>query len=629
MTARSLAIGLLLATAVGTIGPFLYLYVDGANSSNYFTSQLALFVLFIVVAFVNVGLGSLRRRWVLQPSELLVIFLLMALANSTHIMVHYWVPIVSSPFYYARSENNWLNLINPHIPAWAVPHHTGAIRAFFEGTSGEATGIPWQVWVEPVLGWLPMIVALHVASVCLMVIVRRSWMEHERLIYPVMQVPLTMIEDDAKGSLLKPFFRSGTMWIGFAVPMILGIITGLHAYYPFFPRIDMTVPFPVFRSLFSPATVGFFFLVQREVSFGLWVFALLNDLQGLIYREIGWGVEAEPAVSIWSYGLPSLVHQGMGGMIAMVLGGLWVAREHLANVCRKAFGRAPEVEDYQEILSYKGSVWGLLASIAVMVVWLWQLGIPLFGVLVFLFFGFVIFVGLTRVIAEGGVAVIYTPMVPADAAVSAIGTSVIGAPGLVGLALSRILGNDLLNFVMPHVANGLKLTLQISGNRRPLFWGMLLAILLAMGGGLWMLFYLCYTFGAINLRARHFVLLPTYLGDYTAALISTPSEPNWLGWMHTAIGGGIMILLMLARRFWSWWPLHPVGFPISSTIHWIAFNAFLAWAIKGAVLRYGGVNLYKRVRPFFLGMILGQFTLYGLFWIIDGLNGMIGNGLFV
>lgn len=629
MTARSFILGLLLATFVGTAGPYLYLYVDGANSSSYFTSQIALFLLFLLVLVANVGLGALHRSWVLEPGELLVIFLLMSLANATHIMVHYWVPMVGSPFYYARSENNWQELINPHIASWAVPHDVNAIRTFFEGVPRGQEGVPWEVWVEPVMGWLPMLVALHVATLCLMVMVRRRWMDQERLIYPIMQAPLAMIEDDRHRSLLKPFFRNGAMWIGFSVPMIIGLLKGMRAYFPFLPEMNMTIPFPLFQSLFSPATLAFFFLVQREVVFGLWVFTLLNNLQDFVYHEVGWGIEAEPAVSVWSYGLPSLVHQSVGAMIVLVLGGLWVGREHLANVWRKAFCPAPDVEDGEEIISYRSCVWGLLISTAVMAVWLWQLGLPPLGVVVFLFFALIIFVTLTRVIAEGGVAVIYTPMVPADAAVSAVGGVAYGGPGLVGLALTRVLGNDLLNFVMPHVANGLRLTPRIPGNRRLLFWAMLLAILLAMAGGLWMLFYLCYRFGAINMRPTHFVWLPTYIGDYTASQVGDPSGPYWPGWFHTGIGATVMLLLMMARRYWNWWPLHPVGFPISSTLNWIAFNAFLAWAIKGPVLRYGGVKLYMQVRPFFLGMIMGQFAMYGVLWVIDGLTGMIGNSTIV
>ena len=607
------------------MGPFLYLYIDGANSSSYFTNQIATVILFVLVAFVNVALGRLRRSWVFQKGELVVIFILMSLANSTHILVHYWVPMVGSPFYYARSENNWLTLINPHIPSWIVPQDPAAIRAFFEGAEGGATEIPWEVWLEPVIGWLPMIVALHLGSVCLMVVVRRRWMEHERLIYPVMQMPLAMVQDDERGSLIKPFFRNWVMWMGFAVSMIVGIAIGLRAYFPFIPTINLDFPFPLFSARLSFATMSFFFLIQREVAFGLWAFTLLNNLQGFVYHEIGWGIDQEPALSVWSHTLPSLVHQSMGGMIVLVLGGLWVGREHIWNVCRKAFGRAPEVDDGDEIISYRGAVWGSLASFAVMVWWSWRMGMPLVGVLVFLFFLFVVFMALTRIIAEGGVAVIYTPLVVADASVSAVGTSAFGASGLVGLMFTRILGNDMLNFAMPHVANGLKLSGEIEGRRRLLFWGMLLAILLATAGALWMLLHLSYIFGAINLRPVHFMWLPTYVGDYTAARISNPSGPSWLGWFHTGIGSGVMVLLLLARRFWGWWPLHPIGFPISSVFGWMAFNAFLAWTIKGPILRFGGVSLYRRVRPFFLGLILGQFTDYGLFWIVDGFAGMIGN----
>ena len=241
---------------------------------------------------------------------------------------------------------------------------------------------------------------------------------------------------------------------------------------------------------------------------------------------------------------------------------------------------------------------------------------------------FVIFLALTRVIVEGGVAVIYTPMIAEDAVMSGLGTSMFQPSGLMGLTFTRIFGNDLLNFVMPHVAHGLKLAGDIPGRRRLLFWAMLLATLLGMSGALWMLLYLTSTYGAINMSRINFVWFPNYLGDYTAARINNPTGPNLLGWFHTGIGGGVMVLLLLARRFWVWWPLHPIGFPISSTFRWMAFNAFLAWLIKGPVLKYGGVSMYRAVRPFFLGLILGHFTISGVFWIVNGLTGVQGNRLF-
>ena len=430
-----------------------------------------------------------------------------SLANSVPGLLSYWVPLVSSPFYYASLENNWGELILPYLPTWVVPHDLAAIRAFFEGNEGQASAIPWQVWLTPLLSWLPLVVALHVATLCLMVIVRRHWVENERLVYPVMQLPLAMVQDDERGSLIKPFFRNGVMWIGFSVPVLTGTVIGLHTYFPFLPTIDLSIPFPLFSSRLSFATLGFFFLIQREVTFGLWLFTLLNNLQGTIYRAIGWGTEQEPAISVWSYSLPSLVHQGMGAMFVLVLGGLWVGREHIGNVFRKALRGAPDIDDSDEILSYRSAVLGLIGSVAVLAGWLSLLGIPLAGIATLLFFMFIVYMALTRVVAEGGVAVIYAPLVAPDAAVSAIGTSFFGI-GLVGLAFTRVFANDLLNFAMPHVANSLKLSGQIEGGRRYLFWGMLLALLAGIGGALWMLMHLAYTYGAINLRPPNFIWLP-------------------------------------------------------------------------------------------------------------------------
>ena len=88
-----------------------------------------------------------------------------------------------------------------------------------------------------------------------------------------------------------------------------------------------------------------------------------------------------------------------------------------------------------------------------------------------------------------------------------------------------------------------------------------------------------------------------------------------------------MVLLMAARQYFLWWPLHPVGFPIATT--WVAgqiwLSVFLVWAIKTLVLKYGGVRLYRRVQRFFLGLILGNVSAGGVWFLIDGFTGMQGN----
>ena len=63
----------------------------------------------------------------------------------------------------------------------------------------------------------------------------------------------------------------------------------------------------------------------------------------------------------------------------------------------------------------------------------------------------------------------------------------------------------------------------------------------------------------------------------------------------------------------------PVGYALANTptmaSTWMPF--LIAWLCKALVLRYGGMRLYRRSLPFFLGLILGDF-LNGGFWTLLG-----------
>jgi hypothetical protein len=47
--------------------------------------------------------------------------------------------------------------------------------------------------------------------------------------------------------------------------------------------------------------------------------------------------------------------------------------------------------------------------------------------------------------------------------------------------------------------------------------------------------------------------------------------------------------------------------------------------IKASLLKYGGVRLYLALRPFFLGMILGQITCAGFWMVLDLFAGGTGS----
>ena len=636
LTVRSLIAGSLLAVVCGAAGPYLHLYLQGSNPGDaYYTSPVSHFLFFLIVGLLNVALRLVRRSWAFGRGELVAIYIMMTLANGTHPMVQYWASGLPGPVYLATVENDWANLVQPYIPDWVAPTNPTGVAAFYEGNHGELSGTNWSVWLDPILSWLPLILAVNLGTLCLMVILRRQWSERERLVFPLVQVSLAMIQRDDERSWVNPFFRSRMMWLGFSVPGVIGLLQGLNSYFPAVPTITYHTQLEILPGLvsvpivLSTATLGFLFLTKREVAFSLWVFYLFNVAQRALYGVLGFGWEEEPAVSIWSYNVPSLVHQSMGAMIVLVLGGLWVGREHLARVFRaaRAGSDSAELGQADEIISFRGALVGLCGSGVAIVAWMWASGVPLAGVMVFLFFALVVCVGITRLVAEGGVAVVYAPLVAADASVSALGSAFFGPTGLTGVTLARVWCNDLLNFSMPHCANGLRLSEQIGARRRWLFGAMLAAIMLGAASGVWALMELSHRYGVLNMRPAYFLGLPEVAWSYVARLVVSPTGPDSWGWFHTGLGAIAMGLLMTAQRVFFWWPLHPLGFPFSSVFGWISFNAFLAWLIKGLVLKYGGARLYLLVRPFFLGLILGQFAMYGLFWIVDSFTGMIGNKL--
>lgn len=104
------------------------------------------------------------------------------------------------------------------------------------------------------------------------------------------------------------------------------------------------------------------------------------------------------------------------------------------------------------------------------------------------------------------------------------------------------------------------------------------------------------------------------------SFLNYPSDTNWteLGLIFT--GGIVMSFLIFMRYTFFWWRLHPLGYAMTTSWapYTIWFSIFLGWMAKFFILRIGGLKLYRRMRPFFLGIVLGE-SLIGGIWIIVGL----------
>ena len=637
-TLRAFGIGAFFSFFLNAASSYTYLVMHTAGMSSDFIAAGAVFLFFVLVGGINTALRIVKRSWALSTPELILVYIMMIVASvlPSEGLVANLLPIMTGAFYYATPENQWAELIHPYLPDWLVISDPLASKYFYEGAPS-GFPIPWGIWLRALLPWVVLMFAVYFVMICMTVILRRQWVEGERLVFPLTKLPLEMVEGSDGDAILPPFLRNRLMWVGFAIPFIFMSLVALHNYFPFFRRILMLKNFALFRRtvvlrvFVSFAVMGLAYFLSLEVAFSLWFFHVLARVQTGIFGILGFHLKGRHEIFCGSS--PSVAHQGMGAMIVLVVYGLWMARGHLKRVFKKAFTGRSDLDDLEEMLSYRTAVFGMIGGLLLISGWLKMSGIPLFVIPIFLAAAFIIFIGLARIVAEGGVGFARAQMIPQPFAVYGVGTDVLSPGALVGLGLTYSWAADVRTTVMASSMNSFKLAEVIGMKRRPLFGAMMLAIAVGLLGSIWMTLRLGYTYGGINLESWFFGGLPRTVFDFVADKLNNPIHLSMTvgRWAFTGIGALVMGVLMFMRHRFLWWPIHYLGFPIGDTwvMEWVWFSAFLAWLFKSVILKYGGGKLYRRCAPFFLGLILGHLSCVGTWMIVDFFTRMTENYLHI
>jgi hypothetical protein len=637
MRVRALVVGLFLCAGISVGIPYGEFVIQGSRLGLSSSTPAALFLLFLLIAVIHPLLASLRPSWGFTRDELLLITVMMIVATAipSRGFTGIAMAIISGVPYYASTENRWIDVLVPYLPRWIHPQGHQAAKDFYEGLPAGGQ-IPWHAWIEPLAWWLLFIGAFYCVLICTMTILRKQWMDHERLLYPLCQVPLSMLEEPEahKGRLLfRPVLKNPMMWAGFAVPFLLNSYNALSFYLSYVPAIPLNASIPLARNTVNlPIRLNFLmmglaYFINAGVAFSLWFFALLAKAQEAVCSILGiYSAEQLDEFSHMGATTGMLSHQTMGAMIVLVVAGLVMARKHLHQVWLNVWGVGPRT-DKGELISYRSAAIGLVSGLTIMGYWLWRSGLPAWAVVVYLGATMVIFIALTRVIVEAGLTSAVEGMTACGFTLSGFGSSVLGGHGMAALSYTLAWNGDLLVFMMAPVANGIRLFRDMSQTKRWLVWSMAGAMAVALLGSIYTTLVLGYKFGALNLHRQYFNGFANMPFNLATRLIENPTGPHWPGWGWTGLGAAIMGGLMYTRHHLMWWPLQPIGYVASGT--WIMdnvwFSIFLAWVIKTVVLRLTGPPGYRATRWFFLGIVLGQIVSGGLWLIIDGFTGVKGH----
>ena len=184
----------------------------------------AVILLFLLTLIINPVLKLISPLAGLNRRELLVVYIMMVMASPIPtLFVGKFLSTISYSSYYATPENRWEELLHPYMPEWLMVNDFQTVRKFYEGAESDEP-IPWAKWSPVMLAWVPFVGALFMLMISIMAILRKQWVDHERLIYPLMQVPLSMTEEGKPGEVLSPFYKNSMMWAGFALPALWGTL---------------------------------------------------------------------------------------------------------------------------------------------------------------------------------------------------------------------------------------------------------------------------------------------------------------------------------------------------------------------------------------------------------------------
>ena len=637
-TYRSIAFGALMSMAINMFFAYARLAMATAGMSSDYITAGAVFLFFIIVAIVNPVFKLIRRTWGFNRAELIVIYAMMIIGSAipTWGFTGNLIAMLPNIYYYATPENNWSELLHPYVKEWMVPQDPDAIKYFFEGLP-QGQRIPWEHWAVPLAAWVSFILSIYLMMITIMSIVRRQWVDYDRLTFPLLQLPIDMTEESKDGSVVSPFLKNPLMWIGFAIPFVLFSTNALNHYFPFIPEVQLRNNVQLFNNAFNLTTnvnfvaIGLAYFLALDVGLSIWLFHLLTKVQITTENILGYSLPGRR--DLFMEGSMSVSYEGMGAMLVLVLYGLWNGRGYLRAVWRKVLYDEGDLDDGQEILSYRSAVMLLILSSVYATGWLTLSGVPLWVSLFFLAIAFCIFYGLTRIVAEGGLGFARAQMTAQPFVIHSVGTEAIGPSGLVSLGMTFSWAGDLRTMIMASAINSMKLADIGKVRGRPLFWAIMISIVVGLGGSIWMVVWMGYTYGGINLDWWFYNRFGEIIHGDTAYKIANPSHP-WRDFdeiaprfLYAGIGAGIMGILMHARHHFLWWPVHYLGFPIGATltITWSWFSIFIGWLFKALVIKYGGVTLFRQLRPLFLGLILGHIFVSGFWVVFDYITGETGN----
>ena len=584
----------------------------------------------LVVTAANFLVRKRFPRLAFSRVELVTIYVMLSISSAlcSHNMMEILVSLTGYAHFFKTPENKWGQMFVDRLPSWLTVSDPASLRNFYYGRSTLYDPASYRPWIIPVLSWSAFGSAMLFTMLCINSILRKQWIESERLTYPVIMLPLEMT--DESGSL----FKNRYMWMGFVLAGSLTMLAALHYLYPSVPcltiarrNIGQYVTTPPWNAMggvvmgFYFWAIGIAFLMPLELSFSTWFFFWLTRLELVGSRWLGFN-ELQVMGGGFDRVYPFLNSQSYGAYLGFFAMTMWTSRRYLGRVFRTAFLGTKEEDESREAISYRTAILGIIGGFLFLGIFALKIGMSVPVIAIFFSVYLVFAIIISRIRAELGFPTHdMHVMGPQHMMITSVGTQNIALQNLVGFSLFHWFNRTYASHPAPHQAESLKLGERTNTTARHMFIAVLIAGLFAMPIAFWMLLHMYFHNGGMTANVEQWALgFGSEVYNQLTGWIKSPAPPNKTAMIFVGVGFAISMALGWARVHLLAFPFHPLAYAIANSwgVSQLWMPLLIGSTAKYLSLRFGGLGTYRKALPFFFGLILGEITV-GALWTIIGI----------
>jgi hypothetical protein len=620
----ALLVALMCCAIVWLIVPYNNFVLNNTYLADSFLPEIVVGLLLVILLVVNPLLKLVNPGWMFSARQVALIasMLLFAAVIPSNGLMRMFPHLVAEVNQGVNDSLSTARIVaDANLPQALFPDplpirgEDGNVQTFETPVSDqfidelyEGQGIPWSAWVVPMSAWGVLILSIWMMMLGLGGVVYPQWRDRERLPFPLLNVyqSLTGGDDEKTGRAWPAMFYNRGFWIACLVVFLIHALRGLHIFtgaFPSFPlewnltdyysdSIFRHSPIALKRQAIFFAIMGVAYFVPNRYAVSVWGWVVMYSLY------ITFGRAFVPAFSE-----AQVNDQSFGMLVAIAVWVIWLGRGHWPNVGRAMLGRGGGTqESWRDLIAG----WMFVIGCAGMICWLYWVGCGLWWSILATAGCAMISLLMARIIAETGIPILWLSRITVGSLAALFplswqsANSVFFSGALYALVTRA---TAVSAAVMTTMALGMDQRATARHHTRVLLGGL---VVLVIG------FVVC---GGVHLNMAY-----NYPDVKTAPKVGASTFDTWqriegaeyafftADRANQAVGLGIGSALLWACSRFPSWPIHPVGilFCQHTIGNLIWFSIFLGWLIKVVITSLFGGGAYRKGRPVFLGLILGE-----------------------